>query len=555
MMEKPLRHGTDAYRKTKLNRNYLLRFTVITLLISLLAGCTDAYLTAPQLTATALAGGSTLPDIPTATLQLTATLPDPTALPSNTPTPEPTFTQTIAQAEPTATLAVTQPPSTSETPIPPVIYFTQSGDTLPALAMRFGVAVEEISSNDVIPATGLITPGTLLVIPQRLGEDTSPATIALPDSEIVFSPSALDFDVDKFVADAGGYLSTYKQYLGTGGWTTGAQVVKRVAIENSINPRLLLALLEYQGGWVYGQPRNLALTDYPLGYIDSPGKGLYAQLAWAVQQLSLGYYGWRAGILTELPFANGSRLRMSPVLNGGTAALQYLFAQLEPPERLAGIMLGENSITSLHESMFGSPWLRAQGVEPLYPTTLTQPMLDLPFAMGQTWSLTGGPHSAWGKDGALAAVDFAPSADATGCAVSPDWVTAVAPGLVVRSQYGVVVVDMDGDGYEQTGWAILYLHMAASGRIPVGTVVDFGDPIGHPSCEGGNATGSHLHIARKYNGEWILADGPLPFTLSGCVAHAGDAPYKGSMTCGDLTVIANENGAAQSLITHPIDGP
>ncbi|HBA92316.1 MAG TPA: hypothetical protein DCZ08_11435 [Anaerolineaceae bacterium] len=57
-----------------------------------------------------------------------------------------------------------------------------------------------------------------------------------------------------------------------------------------------------------------------------------------------------------------------------------------------------------------------------------------------------------------------------------------------------------------------------------------GDPIGMPSCEGGRATGSHVHIARKYNGEWILAEGPLAFNLEGWVAKNGEAAYDGTLT-------------------------
>jgi murein DD-endopeptidase MepM/ murein hydrolase activator NlpD len=115
---------------------------------------------------------------------------------------------------------------------------------------------------------------------------------------------------------------------------------------------------------------------------------------------------------------------------------------------------------------------------------------------------------------------------------------AAAPGLIIRSGDGVVVLDLDGDGREQSGWALLYLHVATRDRIEVGTLVEAGDLIGHPSCEGGIATGTHVHLARKYNGEWILADGPLPFELSGWVAVAGAEPYKGLLVKGDQVVIA-----------------
>ncbi len=205
----------------------------------------------------------------------------------------------------------------------------------------------------------------------------------------------------------------------------------------------------------------------------------------------------------------------------------------------------------MHERMFGNPWLRAQKFEPLYPTDLKQPTLELPYRAGQSWSFSGGPHSAWGPDGALAALDFAPPSNFHGCAESAEWVTASAPGLVVRSANGVVIVDLDGDGYEQTGWAILYLHIATVDRIPVGTWLNQDDKIGHPSCEGGASTGTHVHTARKYNGEWILADSPMPFVLSGWITHAGDKPYLGNLTRDNMVVEASTSGTMYTLTNRP----
>jgi murein DD-endopeptidase MepM/ murein hydrolase activator NlpD len=136
----------------------------------------------------------------------------------------------------------------------------------------------------------------------------------------------------------------------------------------------------------------------------------------------------------------------------------------------------------------------------------------------------------------------------SGCAISSDWVVAAASGVVVRSDTGIVVLDLDGDGREQSGWALLYLHIATNGRVEEGTLLEEGDLIGHPSCEGGIATGTHIHIARKYNGEWILADGPLPFELSGWVASAGSKPYQGALTKDDEIVLACPCATQETLI-------
>ena len=438
-------------------------------------------------------------------------------------------------------------PAASPTESPPVLYYTQAGDTLEVVAVRFGVAPSEIQSPDALPSGKLLNPNQLLIVPNRLVNTTSPEKL-LPDSELVFSPSATDFDAEGFVNQQGGYLSTYKEWLGTTEWTTGARVVYRVALENSINPRLLLAILEYQSGWVSGQPGNLAVQAYPLGMIETNKDGLYQQLAWAVNQLSIGYYGWREGRLTDIEFSDGVTARLAPDLNAGTVALQYYFAQVYDTQGWVQALDPKNGFPALYERMFGNPWMRALEVEPLYPPELVQPDFILPFVLGQMWSHTGGPHGAWEHDGAMAALDFAPGADQSGCTETNAWTTAVAPGQVVRSGNGVVVIDLDGDGLEQTGWAILYLHIATKDRIPNGTWVETGDRLGKPSCEGGRATGTHVHIARKYNGEWIAADGPLPFVLDGWTSHAGAVPYEGFLTRDGVTIYASQVGSFESRI-------
>jgi murein DD-endopeptidase MepM/ murein hydrolase activator NlpD len=431
----------------------------------------------------------------------------------------------------------------------PLLYYTQAGDTLPVVAIRFGVQATDVSSpSGDLPSTGLLTPNTLLIIPHMLVNTTSSVKI-IPDSELIYSPSAIDFDVSAYITEAGGYLSTYREWLGTTQWTTGADLVQRIAMENSINPRILLALLEYQSGWVYGQPSNPMQEDYPLGRVELSMKGLFSQLAWAVNQLSIGYYGWREGWLTEIQFSDGVSARLAPDLNNGTVAIQYYLAQVYTTPSWLGALDANSGIPALYEKMFGSPWIRAMEVEPLYPPNLSQPDMILPFLLEQVWSYTGGPHGAWERDGSRAAIDLAPGSTESGCVTSSSWVVASAPGLIVRAGHGAVVEDLDGDGNEQTGWNILYMHVNGL-RVKKGDWVETSDLLGHPSCEGGIATGTHVHIARKYNGEWISADGPLPMVLSGWTVHAGSIPYEGTMTNGTATVISSIYGSGESLIVR-----
>jgi LasA protease len=240
-------------------------------------------------------------------------------------------------------------------------------------------------------------------------------------------------------------------------------------------------------------------------------------------------------------------LRLNPELNAGTVAVQYMFSRHLNQEDWMQAIDVNSGFPALFTSMYGDPWARSQETGPLFPRDLTQPTFTLPFDVGVLWNLTSGPHAAWEQESALGALDFAP-AGVEGCSETNSWVVAIASGKIVRSETGYVVLDLDGDGFEQTGWVVLYQHIATKDRIPVGTGVIAGDHIGHPSCEGGTATGTHVHIARKYNGEWVAAGDPLPFILSGWTAHAGDQLRQGSLTKGDKTITASPVGSNESQI-------
>jgi murein DD-endopeptidase MepM/ murein hydrolase activator NlpD len=429
------------------------------------------------------------------------------------------------------------------------VYQSQGGDTLEVVAKRFGVSAAEIISNTILPPPNQLIPAkTLLLIPKKsTDEERTPREHTIPDSAVVYGPSSVGFNTIEYVNLQNGYLATYQEYIMSGGATTGAEAVVRIAEENSLSPRLILAIIEYESKWVRGQPTNLAQDEYPLGYVDYHYRRLFRQLMWASGTLSDGYYRWRSGDLTELTFKDGSTLKMNPHLNAGTAALQYYFAQNHTRAQWEQA-ISQAGFPALYAEMFGAPWERAASFEPVIPNGLTQPELDLPFEPGKIWAFSGGPHSAWEEKGALAALDFAPGALESGCVTTDTWVLAPATGVVARTGTGVVMFDLDGDGLEQTGWVLLFLHIRSDGKAKQFAFLNKDDHIGHASCEGGVSTGTHLHIARKYNGEWILAGGPLPFTLGGWVAAQGPAKYKGTLTKGDLTITASTSGSFETRI-------
>jgi LasA protease len=426
-----------------------------------------------------------------------------------------------------------------------VDYTAQTGDTLPALAIRFNTTIEEIrEANPFIPESATtMPPGMPMKIPIYYTPFWGSSYQIIPDSLFVNGPSQIDFDTRKFVSENPGWLKSYIGYAG-GANRTGAETIDFVAIKFSISPRLLLAILEYQSGALSNpDPSSLAKT-YPLGYQARDRQGLYRQLLWGTNLLNNGYYSWRNGTLTSIERKDGRLERPDPWQNAATVSVQNFFNTLMPVDEYHQAISPEG-LAQTYTQLFGDPW--ANDI-PHIPGSLEQPLFTLPFAPGETWAFTGGPHTGWGVGEPFAALDFAPPAVVGGCTPTSEFATAIASGVIARSETGEVVLDLDGDGDERTGWNIFYLHIATEGRVPLGAQLETGDPIGYPSCEGGTSTGTHVHIARKYNGEWILAEGTLAFNLEGWTAHNGSRPYLGTLTRLARTVTACECSNQASFI-------
>jgi len=419
----------------------------------------------------------------------------------------------------------------------PETYIVQAGDTLGAISLRYGVSVEAL-----MQANGLYDPNTLAVgqtlqIPVPTPQPAGPSFKIIPDSELVYGPMSLTLDLESFIRSKAGYLASYQEDV-DGETLNAAQIILRAAQNDSVNPRLLLAVLEYRSGWVTN-PNSLspdpATLAAPLGFNDNWHIGLYRQLTWAANALNQGYYLWRVGAVSDWVLADGSVVPVDPSINAGTAGVQNLFAQLDDYQTWLKDV-SPNGLFAAYSQLFGYPFDLA--IEPLVPGDLIQPLMHLPFATGEIWAFTGGPHAGWNPGSAWAALDFAPPGEALGCVSSDAWVTAVADGPILRAANGAVMQDLDGDGYEQTGWTVLYMHIESRDRVRAGTYLHAGERIGHPSCEGGIANGTHVHLARRFNGEWISADGSVPFILDDWGSSGTGVEYDGYLTRNGVTVEA-----------------
>lgn len=429
---------------------------------------------------------------------------------------------------PTADVPHVVPPLRKES----VPYTVQAGDTLRLIAGKHNVSLDALIEANQVENPDLLSVGQSLVIPPPVPAAPASAQKLIPDSELVYGPYAEYFDINEYINQQNGDLAVYAEEV-NGRNMSGAEIVQLVSRNHSVNPRLLLAVLQYQSGWLSDRSQNITVTEEPLGLQISVPGSLYFALNWAANTLNRGYYLWRVNALAGFTTRDGVVIPASPEVNAGTAALQYLFSQLYEEKEWRQV-ISPFGFMQTYQELFGIPFEWAS--EPLKPSDLKQPDMQLPFEPGVSWTFTGGPHGAWDDGSAWAAIDFAPPMELLGCYANNAWVTAMADGLVLRSADGVVVQDLDGDGLEGTGWTLLYLHIGSGERVEAGTYLYAGDRIGHPSCEGGVSTGTHVHIARRYNGEWISADGPLPFILDGWVSGGTGTLYEGTMQKGDRIV-------------------
>jgi len=495
-------------------------------LIIVLAACARPWTEASIITPVSPWTSALAPDpdaaATTPTLSYSLPTPRPSGAPELTPTPDSPHYQTSAERGPKT-------------------YIVQSGDMLSAIAERYSVSMKVLAQANNITNPNAIEVGQTLTIPVVTPQAPGPAYKLVPDSELVYGPLSDSFDIAAFIRNKGGFLAKYTQDV-NGETMNAAQVVQLSAQNYSVNPRLLLAVLEYRSGWVTNPSPDPSLGESPFGFNDDWYVGLYRQLAWVSIQLNSGFYRWNANTVADWVLGDGSVVPVDPTINAGTAGVQNFFAQLDNYSTwLRDVSPG--GFFDTYFELFGYPFDTA--IDPLVPSNLIQPRLHLPFQAGETWYFTGGPHLSWDAGSPYGALDFGPP-DAAECNPSNSWVTAVAEGLVTRTGVGTVVQDLDGDGNEGSGWVILYYHIENRDRVQAGTHLRAGDRIGHASCEGGIYTGAHVHLARKFNGVWLPVVGArAPFVMDGWIPAATGEEYVGSLTRNGKTVL-NLDGMSEA---------
>lgn len=264
------------------------------------------------------------------------------------------------------------------------------------------------------------------------------------------------------------------------------EVILHYAGYASINPKLLLALMEMSSG--------IISTPTPEAYLAPFGKlshetGFDAQLKDIALNLSGRYYAFQK-LQTEMglqafPAVNEATVALADLTNMPVNQLFNVYQTLFNGESLA---LKEDSVshfTASKDSQVG---------------TLASFTLNFPWPSGYAW-YSGGAHSNTGSGYPYSSLDF--NNGSGGWGSNTPWVQAAHGGTVTRySQCNIRVT-------HSSGYSTQYYHMESL-QYNTGDVVSAGAWLGRYAddkstalCQGGQSTGPHVHFSLLYNGGHI----------------------------------------------------
>jgi len=335
------------------------------------------------------------------------------------------------------------------------------------------------------------------------------------DGQFVWGSNVGAFNIEDFLKELNSPLSPY------------AKSIESWARYYTINPRVILAVLESNYGFVSNfDPSTTAETAHQL--IEKTSADLSLAFYQHMYELGARRKG-RAPLLTQevrsFKFEDGTlaELTWSP------SSASYALAALESKGRLLNPRLSAKALGGIgdFETAFGyffpdtDPLDTSNNLEP--DTLPPDDYFQLPFPLDATWTFSG-VHSWSGGDlyPDRSSLDFS-----TPWSNYPDTpyknTVAAAPGDAVILEPNPAITDIpcwveiDHGG----GWSTHYyhlVHLGASGAVGPKSSNQLIGGIGMETCNGGWASGPHVHFSLFYNGAPYDLEG---LKLSGWTIHAG----------------------------------
>jgi murein DD-endopeptidase MepM/ murein hydrolase activator NlpD len=351
-----------------------------------------------------------------------------------------------------------------------------------------------------------------------------PAAAAPPlisDGQFVWGPNAAGFDPHAYLQSRGSPLLPYAEHLAL--WSD----------YSSVNPQVVLAVLEVQLGWVSSLTASVAP-----GQVESQIETTAMELAAAFYE-HLYIWGARrpegqsppAGPL--ILFDNGTAQLLDPATSSGSYAIARVLGSGPAQDGLQAqaVTAGETErFTQVFGSLFPAVDLLDESNQITPQAAPPSDLLQFPFPLGATW-VASGPHS-WNGGSyppPFSSLDFF-TGGAT-CSNPPNlYAVAAATGAANRPYGYNCWLELD----HGAGWVTSYYHLR---NLYSGAPLSRNGKLGTIACElcaGGFSTGPHVHFSLKYNGAYASLEG---VKLSGWTVHVGAIPYdSGSFTRGGVTL-------------------
>lgn len=354
-----------------------------------------------------------------------------------------------------------------------------------------------------------------------------------------------EFDVQAFLEQQPGVLKSHRD-----GENPASQIIEGYSTYYSLNPRILLALLELVPHLLSEPTPAPELLEHPFG--EHGPTGFTAQIDWAAREIRAGFGPYSSP--PEVRFSDGQRAVLALDQDASLIAVQRFLAQ-------GRTQLQWTALKDQYQPLF----VRLFGVEPEAATPTPRPVAGQPF-LRLPWPavypavagdpLAGKPvrmiHSSYfdhvyptvdkGEDGN----NFIVTYDNRG-AVSynthdghdyyfPDRpvgtpIVAAAPGIAYAftARGNGVVIRHQGAyaGYETVYWHLDAFDQKFKGRIDtgVGVAVQAGAYLGTSGKSGFVVGGAHLHFEVRHNGRQVDPYGwfgpgsdPCAAWVAGCEA-------------------------------------
>jgi len=354
----------------------------------------------------------------------------------------------------------------------------------------------------------------------RLTGRTMPRGELISDGQFVYGPAVEGFDIAGFLLEQQSPLAPY------------AAEIDAIARFTSVNPKILLTVLEVRSGMVSHLEPSLAEDE------------ILAEIEETAYQLAIPFYdhlyqwGSRQSKTESLPkgapsvsFEDGSTQLIDPALSSGTFALASVLAQDQTEEAWQATSFSQEngSFMGTFAEFFPETNLldSTYSIDP--PSLPPDDFFQLPIPLGASWQFNG-PHSWCGGDACYneppdrSSIDFSTTWDHTDPFVDHYTTAAAAGAGYIRTPYS----GRDPCWYEidhGNGWKTSYYHLEYLG-VPgsqgnVNQNFRIG-AIGEGVCNGGFASGAHVHFTLCYNGAYYDLDG---IKFSGWEVHSGPDPY------------------------------